>query len=259
MIKASLCTFPLLCLPLVGAQNGDTTTTTATSTESGSASSTTQSVDVGESGLTFNPDTIHIPSGGVVEFHFYPGDHSVAQAAFNNPCHPLSDTSFFSGFMASANDGKPVWSLTVNDTNPIWFYCGQIGHCQAGMVGVINPSGSDTLDSFKSAAASANGQSVPATAQGGILGTPSASASPTTSTSSNKTTTSGGSATTSSETTTTGNTMTTTTSTPTATGTHTTNTAGSSPTATNVAGSSHVSTDLGVLSILTSIMAMLLM
>jgi plastocyanin len=255
MIKASLCTFTLLCLPLAGAQYGgggssDTTTTTASSTESGSASSTTQSVDVGESGFTFNPDTIHVPAGGVVEFHFYPGDHSVAQAAFNNPCHPMSDTSFFSGFMASARDGKPVWSLTVNDTNPIWFYCGQVGHCQAGMVGVINPSGSDTLDSFKSAASSANGQSVPATAQGGILGTPSAAQ--TTTTSSSKTTTSGGSATTSSMTTTTS-------STSAVSGTQTTSTSASSPSSTNIAENLHVSTDLSVLSILTLTAAMFLM
>ncbi|KAJ5733261.1 hypothetical protein N7533_013708, partial [Penicillium manginii] len=180
MIQAYLCTFALFWLPLVAAQygrGGDSssttttateTTTTASSTESASASSTV-SVDVGEDGFTFNPDTIHVPKGGVVEFHFYPGGHSVAQAAFNKPCHPLSDTSFFSGAMENANDGKPVWSLTVNDTNPIWFYCGQVGHCAAGMVGVINPSGSDTLDAFKSAASSVSGQSVPATAQGGIL------------------------------------------------------------------------------------------
>jgi plastocyanin len=113
MIKLSFYTFTLLCLPLAGAQYGgggstDTNTTTASSTESGSALRATQSVDVGESGFTFSPDTIHVPAGGVVEFHFYPGDHSVAQAAFNNPCHPLSDTSFFSGFMASASNGKVI-------------------------------------------------------------------------------------------------------------------------------------------------------
>ena len=113
MIKASFCTFTLLCLPLVGAQYGgegssDATTTTASSTKSGSASSATQSVHVGENGFTFTPDTVHVPAGGVVEFQFYPGDHSVAQAAFNNPCHPMSDTSFFSGFMASANNGKVI-------------------------------------------------------------------------------------------------------------------------------------------------------
>ncbi|KAJ5460176.1 uncharacterized protein N7458_001728 [Penicillium daleae] len=247
MIKASLYTFSLLCLPLVGAQyggGGSSTTTTATtsstasSTASGSASAT-QSVNVGQNGFTYTPDTIHVPKGGVVEFHFYPGDHSVVEAAFNNPCHPLSDTSFFSGFMANANNGKPVWSLTVNDTNPIWFYCGQVGHCAAGMVGVINPSGSDTLNAFKSAASNANGQSVPATVQGGILGTPSASQ---TSTASSST---ASSSTASSSTSATSGTQTT--------------TGGSSPSATNTAANLHVSIDLSVLSILTLTMAMILM
>lgn len=32
-----------------------------------------------------------------------------------------------------------VFTLTINDTNPIWLYCAQVGHCQAGMVAVINP------------------------------------------------------------------------------------------------------------------------
>lgn len=248
-MKVSFCTLALLCLPLVGAQNGggndsrDTPTTTASSTDSGSASSTTQSVDVGEDGFIFNPDTIHIPAGGVVEFHFYPGDHSVVQAAFDNPCHPMSDTSFFSGAIPATNDRKPVWSLTVNDTNPIWFYCGQVGHCQAGMVGVINPSGSDTLDAFKSAASSANGESVPAMAQGGILGTPSVGQS--TATSRSHIATSGS--------------MATTTSTSTGSGTQTTSTGGSSPSATSMAESVHVSVDLSILSILTLAVAMFLL
>lgn len=46
-----------------------------------------------------------------------------------------------------------VFSLTVNqvinDTNPIWFYCGIPNHCQKGMFGGINigqpdPTGSST-------------------------------------------------------------------------------------------------------------------
>jgi hypothetical protein len=34
---------------------------------------------------------------------------------------------------------KNVFTVMVNSTDPIWFYCGQVGHCQGGMVGVINP------------------------------------------------------------------------------------------------------------------------
>jgi hypothetical protein len=32
-----------------------------------------------------------------------------------------------------------MFLVTINTTDPIYYYCGQIGHCQAGMVGVINP------------------------------------------------------------------------------------------------------------------------
>ncbi|KAJ5109668.1 cupredoxin [Penicillium argentinense] len=134
-------------------------------------SSNIHKVDVGEDGLTFDPDTLHVSPGGKVEFHFYPGNHSVAQAAFDNPCHPMSTSSFFSGFHAPTHDeSSTVFTLTVNDTDPIWFYCGQVGHCQAGMVGVINPSGANTLDSFKNAASNADGITVPSAVQGGVLG-----------------------------------------------------------------------------------------
>jgi hypothetical protein len=35
---------------------------------------------------------------------------------------------------------QPIQFLvTINTTDPIYYYCGQIGHCQGGMVGVINP------------------------------------------------------------------------------------------------------------------------
>lgn len=33
----------------------------------------------------------------------------------------------------------PKTVVTLNNTNPIWYYDGQIGHCQAGMVGITNP------------------------------------------------------------------------------------------------------------------------
>jgi hypothetical protein len=110
---------------------------------------------------------------------------------------------------------------------------------------LLNISGSDTLDLFKSAASKVNGQSVPATAQGGILGTPSAGQ--TTTTSSSNTATSGPSTTSS---------MTTTSSTSPASGTNT-STGGSSPSATNTAENLHVS-DLSVLAILTLTMAIFL-
>lgn len=47
-----------------------------------------------------------------------------------------------------------LFLLTINTTDPIYYYCGQIGHCQKGMVGVINPpcDGSKNFVDYQSAA-----------------------------------------------------------------------------------------------------------
>ena len=49
---------------------------------------------------------------------------------------------FYSGFIASPV-GSPAapqhFVVTINDTQPHWFYCAQDRMCNAGMVGVINP------------------------------------------------------------------------------------------------------------------------
>lgn len=100
-------------LPLAAAQYGGggggggsqtTTTTAATTATSSSSSSSTHSIDVGKNGLTFDPDTLTVSPGDQVEFHFFPGDHSVAQAAFNNPCQPMSSSSFYSGFFPGSTE-----------------------------------------------------------------------------------------------------------------------------------------------------------
>jgi len=75
-----------------------------------------------------------------------PQNHSVASAAFAQPCVPLAQaepanasTAFWSGFMPTTAMGQLTYSVNVRDTNPVWFYCAQAKHCQSGMVGVINP------------------------------------------------------------------------------------------------------------------------
>jgi hypothetical protein len=65
-----------------------------------------------------------------------------------------------------------VFSVTVNDTKPIFFYCSQTvaTHCQAGMVGVVNPIANQTLASYqKKAAAVLVEAGSPVSAFGGIL------------------------------------------------------------------------------------------
>jgi len=32
----------------------------------------------------------------------------------------------------------PTFTITINNTSPLWFYCAQAKHCQSGMVMAIN-------------------------------------------------------------------------------------------------------------------------
>ncbi|KAF3037481.1 hypothetical protein E8E12_004172 [Didymella heteroderae] len=106
--------------------------------------------------LKFMPDSITAAEGDTVTFRFWPKNHSIAQAAFNSPCSPMNN-GFWSGFVPTSDTNNVAnWTFTYEVTNasaPVWFYCTQGKHCQAGMVGVINPpaTGPRTLDAFKNA------------------------------------------------------------------------------------------------------------
>lgn len=94
--------------PLISAQYGNSNSSPTTTASSSTTTSTSPSgihiVDVGEDGLTFDPASLSVSPGEKVEFHFHPQNHSVIQAAFDNPCHPLSGTGFFSGFVATTGE-----------------------------------------------------------------------------------------------------------------------------------------------------------
>jgi plastocyanin len=50
-------------------------------------------VKAGAGGFKFDPDELHnVTVGDTVTFEFYPPDHSVARAEFNNPCVPYEYT-----------------------------------------------------------------------------------------------------------------------------------------------------------------------
>jgi plastocyanin len=171
-------TFPLLlaALPLALAtpQYGDTnadasTTSSAAATQTSSGSSATHTVTVGNGALAFDPPSLTANPGEKVEFHFYPKTHSVAQASFAKPCVPLNSTSFFSGgFTTASGVNSSVFTITVEDETPIWYYCGYPGHCGAGMVGAINPTANKTFDEFQAAAKGLN-TTAPLKVQGGVI------------------------------------------------------------------------------------------
>lgn len=96
--------------------------------------------------LAFSPDNVKADVGDMVQFQFRGGNHSVVQSNFDNPCSPISEhtnmTGMFSGYQpvaASQAMGMiPTYTMMVAAKTPMWFYCSQGKHCQAGMTLVIN-------------------------------------------------------------------------------------------------------------------------
>lgn len=120
-----------------------TTTGSTKTTRTTHLTGVTHSVVAGLGGLRFDPDNVVAEIGDVVEWHFLPRNHTVAQSSFGNPCQPLADGSgFFPGFEFFTAEGQApdVFQIVVEDKKPIWYYCAQpaMTHCNAGMVGVVN-------------------------------------------------------------------------------------------------------------------------
>lgn len=121
----------------------------------------THTVVAGRGGaLVFDPENVVAEVGDVVEWHFLPRNHSVAQSSFGEPCVPdasLGAASFFSGFQPVAQGQAPnVFQLVVADDKPIWYYCAQTNgnHCQNGMAGVVNQDfdSANSLAAYKASA-----------------------------------------------------------------------------------------------------------
>ncbi|KAJ9648159.1 hypothetical protein H2199_001937 [Coniosporium tulheliwenetii] len=123
------------------------------------AATTTIAVGRGD-GHTFSPDNVKVNLGDVVKFEFFPSKHAVARAEYMFPCIPYESTGagktgFFSGFVDVKDESinPPSWSITINDTNPIYFYDAAPGLCiEHTMVGVINPEDDGSIYRQKDAA-----------------------------------------------------------------------------------------------------------
>jgi plastocyanin len=113
--------------------------------------------------LAYFPDNIKAAVGDMIQFQFAPANHTVTQSTFDNPCQPLAmhsnTTGVYSGFMpvsASATT-TPTYTVLVNSTTPMWFYCSQGKHCQNGMTMVVNENtaanSTRSLANFKALAA----------------------------------------------------------------------------------------------------------
>ncbi|MCJ1430311.1 hypothetical protein MMC29_008228 [Sticta canariensis] len=109
-----------------------------------------KTVKVGDGGkLVFVPDHITAAKGDTIEFTFYPHNHSVAQSTFDKPCQAL-EKGIFSGFFTPTTEpANQTFTVTVNNTDPIWLYCSTAGHCQGGMAMVVNEPKDKTLKTYQ--------------------------------------------------------------------------------------------------------------
>ncbi|KAK0470413.1 uncharacterized protein EV420DRAFT_1256763 [Desarmillaria tabescens] len=122
----------------------------------------TYNVAAGVNGtLAYDPEYVIASAGDTINFSFNPKNHTVTQSSFNAPCAHLAG-GVDSGFMPVTADqvDLPAFQLKVNDSNPIWVYCRQTGHCGKGMVFAVNPGAegsSNSFSAFKALAISSNG------------------------------------------------------------------------------------------------------
>ncbi|KAL2199199.1 hypothetical protein P885DRAFT_75614 [Corynascus similis CBS 632.67] len=148
-----------MAVVVAGQDDRDDPTPTGDSSPSETSESSgpaTITIAVGANGHMFTPNEVEAKVGDIIRFNFYPaGDnpHRVARAEFGWPCIPyeyanINKPGFYTGIIAPqviSND-PPSYSVRVNDTEPIFFYCAAPASCVGyHMIGVINPNSTQTL------------------------------------------------------------------------------------------------------------------
>ncbi|EKM55394.1 uncharacterized protein PHACADRAFT_255995 [Phanerochaete carnosa HHB-10118-sp] len=107
------------------------------SSGSGSGSGTTHTVIVAptQGVLRFVPFAVNATPGDTVHFVWNANNHTVTKSSELEICNKTGDAPFASG---TQNQGF-TFDQVVNDTNPVFYYCGTPTHCEKGMFGIINP------------------------------------------------------------------------------------------------------------------------
>ncbi|KAJ7915488.1 hypothetical protein B0H13DRAFT_1999914, partial [Mycena leptocephala] len=119
--------------------------------------------------IAYTPNQVQANIGDVIQFTFKQKNHTITRSTLANPCSPLvGEGAFDSGFVpVAANETDfPLAQFTVQDTNPVWVYCRQAGHCAQGMVFAVNPG--DKFAAFQAAATGSAATSAAAAPTGAV-------------------------------------------------------------------------------------------
>lgn len=135
----------------------------------GIASAANFDVKVGPN-LAFTPNDIRGSVNDTVTFKFSGATHDVTQSTFDDPCNYKTGGIITPQVSSSSTS----FMITLNNTDPIYFFCSVPSHCGGGgtMVGVINSATGQTASDFMGKAKAASGSSAPSVkdAVGGVLG-----------------------------------------------------------------------------------------
>jgi plastocyanin len=139
------------------------------------ASAVQTQVIVGGGPLAYNPPQVTAAVGDTIQFVFMPKNHTVTQSTFAAPCQAMPN-GLDSGFVPVAANATSTqaFTITVNTTDPLWFYCRQVeyvtcstpfrlsffglimcaffSHWINGMVFAVNPTANKTFAAFQAAA-----------------------------------------------------------------------------------------------------------
>jgi plastocyanin len=97
--SSALISAAVATLYISGAASAPTPSTNEPAAVVARAPGVTHTVVAGLGGLHFDPENVVANIGDIVEYHYLPKNHSVAQSSFGKPCVPINGNAFFSGFM----------------------------------------------------------------------------------------------------------------------------------------------------------------
>ncbi|KAF3037598.1 hypothetical protein E8E11_006471 [Didymella keratinophila] len=118
------------------------------------ASAAVHTVQVGQSGLVFVPETISAVQGDTVVFELFPG-HNVVEGDFGSPCQ-TDDDDFYSGPYSGTDSGAKKFVVNVTSNDPVYYFCSVQRHCQ-----YIHPTGSQANFIDKSRSGMVGGINIP--------------------------------------------------------------------------------------------------
>ncbi|KZT59813.1 hypothetical protein CALCODRAFT_408225, partial [Calocera cornea HHB12733] len=84
--------------------------------------------------LRYIPYAINASVGDTISWQWHAGPHTVTKSSEATPCNKTLDNPFASG----QQNASFVFNQVINDTSPIFYYCGVPGHCEKGMFGIVN-------------------------------------------------------------------------------------------------------------------------